>query len=388
MNEPDTLEALYFPFSRSIDPASTKQMLLVFDTVHFLDPVDDEEWRACLMADMLDRRFGTYQSIAKALPTLVAERAVARQDPALLSVMSSPDVLSAALRDLNDAEWVKAASRPELFRLPHLGRADGLPATWEIFDKKLPAGFASALREHPDLESHVVLHGDETETWLLSYEAGSAIAIAVHSAAASELGVATVTDSCLHHRLLLSSAARRSSGTAILDATQDPTAGVALGILDDVLPRHVLDRVEFDDILTFREKSKLARLHFVRELRIRLSALGDSRMPAERRTMDSQLRLSLASELRQYRAEMAAVRDKCWPSLAGALGATLPAGGVAALALNYIGITQHALTAATAAVGLAVAKSILETRAARRSVVARSTPAVSYLSQVRDMFGG
>lgn len=67
--------------ARSIDPASTKQMLLVFDTIHFLDPVDDEEWRACLMAEMLDRRFTKYQAIAKVLPTLVSERAVARQDP-------------------------------------------------------------------------------------------------------------------------------------------------------------------------------------------------------------------------------------------------------------------------------------------------------------------
>ena len=35
--------ALYYPFSRCINADSLKQMLLVFDELHFLDPVDDEE---------------------------------------------------------------------------------------------------------------------------------------------------------------------------------------------------------------------------------------------------------------------------------------------------------------------------------------------------------
>ena len=46
------LSGLYYPFSRPIEIASLKQMLLVFENVVFLDPVDDEYWRAKLFREL------------------------------------------------------------------------------------------------------------------------------------------------------------------------------------------------------------------------------------------------------------------------------------------------------------------------------------------------
>lgn len=204
MAEPEKLEALYFPFSRSIDPSSTKQMLLVFDTIHFLDPVDDEEWRAALMDQMVDRRFAAYRSVADAIPTLVQEGAVVRRDPALLTSIKAANVAASAVGDLLDVGWVRVASAPARFGMPHLCAGAQSVAMWESFDEKLPPAFLEALNEVPELRRHVILHGNAAETWMLSYEAGSAIALSSHLAAASELGLATVTDSRLHHHLLQS----------------------------------------------------------------------------------------------------------------------------------------------------------------------------------------
>jgi hypothetical protein len=54
------LSGLYYPFSRPIDLASLKQMVLVFENVVFLDPVDDDSWRAKLFQELEtqeDKRF-------------------------------------------------------------------------------------------------------------------------------------------------------------------------------------------------------------------------------------------------------------------------------------------------------------------------------------------
>ena len=62
------LSGLYYPFSRPIDIASLKQMLLVFENVVFLDPVDDDSWRAKLFQDLEtqeDKRFAKYNKSMK-----------------------------------------------------------------------------------------------------------------------------------------------------------------------------------------------------------------------------------------------------------------------------------------------------------------------------------
>ena len=47
---PSLLSGLYYPFSRCVDANALKQLLLVFDCITFLDPVEDAAWRAQLLA--------------------------------------------------------------------------------------------------------------------------------------------------------------------------------------------------------------------------------------------------------------------------------------------------------------------------------------------------
>ena len=89
------LAALYYPFSRSIRPGSTKQLLLVFNSVHYLDPVDDDDWRAKLLSDLEDShdpRFRTYRDVHAATPSLVQEGAVVREDPKSIGAPSLGEI--------------------------------------------------------------------------------------------------------------------------------------------------------------------------------------------------------------------------------------------------------------------------------------------------------
>jgi len=61
------LRALYYPFSRCIDASALKQLLLVFDSVTFLDPVDDDEWRAKLFRDLEKVEVGHDRPTSEAL---------------------------------------------------------------------------------------------------------------------------------------------------------------------------------------------------------------------------------------------------------------------------------------------------------------------------------
>ncbi len=64
------LRALYYPFSRCIEPSALKQLLLIFDSITFLDPVTDDEWRAKLFRDLEtteDLKFEKYRSLQKPL---------------------------------------------------------------------------------------------------------------------------------------------------------------------------------------------------------------------------------------------------------------------------------------------------------------------------------
>jgi hypothetical protein len=78
------LSALYYPFSRCIDSCALKQLLLVFDSVTFLDPVPDEAWRAKLFRDLEvaeDPRFCTYRHLEGLLAELRDEGVISVRKP-------------------------------------------------------------------------------------------------------------------------------------------------------------------------------------------------------------------------------------------------------------------------------------------------------------------
>src|SRR6266852_5588400 len=99
------LSALYYPFSRCIDACALKQLLLVFDSVTFLDPVEDDEWRAKLFRDLEkveDSRFAAYRELEQPLLTLQDEGAIVLQRPENLTSFSSEATSESALADLAD----------------------------------------------------------------------------------------------------------------------------------------------------------------------------------------------------------------------------------------------------------------------------------------------
>jgi hypothetical protein len=200
------LSALYYPFSRCIDVAALKQLLLVFDSVTFLDPVEDDEWRAYLfrqLEEQEDLRFNRYREVEEALRTLRLEGTIRLVPPDKLKSLNVVSTPAAAVSDLLDAEWCRVANSPAAFGMPHRRLGPNGEPTWQIFPDKLPLHFRDALFTQPEIRKHLVRSGPEGVSWTVSYEAGSAAAMNLHLAAADELSLAPVTDSDMHHRLML-----------------------------------------------------------------------------------------------------------------------------------------------------------------------------------------
>lgn len=388
------LDGLYYPFSRCIEIPSMKQLLLVFDRVVFLDPVEDEEWRAQLYRDIEAAgggEFRKYREVHEVMPTLIEEDAIHHISP----IDQNPDGLAAAtaaaLSDLLDENWQKAASAPQQSGLPYQSLIDGTPV-WQAFLPKMPVGYVEALQSDSMLSRHLLIEADENRAWTLSYSAGCAASINLHLAAAAENNLAPVTDSALHHKLLLMKLLRSTDNenrerpfdhgtTSLL------TQKVATSVLSRVLPEQSLEALSFDELLKFREKSRDLRHQFVAELESSIKLITRAPTPDDVLHAAHEVEHSLSTQVREYQAEFNGLRDSIWPSLAGSANLTLATGGVAALSMSYIGGAGHALSASIVAASLATLKSALDVLGAQKKLSSTVSPAVSYLSTVSKTFG-
>ena len=61
-------DALYYPFSRCMDSSTLKQYLLLFDSLTFLDVVDDDQWRSQLYRGLEDEHRGYLGFVDKGYP--------------------------------------------------------------------------------------------------------------------------------------------------------------------------------------------------------------------------------------------------------------------------------------------------------------------------------
>lgn len=390
------LSGLYYPFSRPIDIASLKQMLLVFENVVFLDPVDDDSWRAKLFQELEtqeDKRFAKYQQVHQELTLLFQAGAARRVDPTEVTALESPLTTAAALSDLLDQQWSKIASNPQAFSMPHRRLGPVGEATWQIFLPKMPLSFVNALRSQETFRKHLIHEGEIYASWTLSYEAGSAVSISVHLAAAEELNLAPITDSAMHHQLLIRKLLRQRAypdqrSRPVDDGIVGQLAhSTATAIIDDLLPKSLLDQIRIEEILHFREQTRALRQQAITEIGNRLSVL--SRIPdvEDLLVASREIQQSIRSDLRTYRAEVAATRDRLWPTLVTALSANLAGGSVAAVAMNYIGGPGYALAASVVAGSLAFLKGALDLRAERRKAEASRSPAITYLARVTGLHG-
>ena len=381
------LSGLYYPFSRCVNAASLKRMLLVFDDIAFVDPVDDDSWRKKLIGDLeaLDHQFSDYREIDPSLPALLEEGCIRRIDPATVSDNTRNIATASALSDLQDGVWTKAASSPQKSNLPAF-IIDG-KKSWQIFRPKLPLQFINSMKEIPAYRSHLLREGSDWASWSLSYAAGSAISIGLHLEIAEELGLSPITDSPLHHRLLLMKVARAAAASDTNapipgDVIRQLTARIATTMLSTVLPDDKIEQVHFEEILLFREKTRAARHQFINDVETRLGTLRTPQSSEEWITSGTQVLKDLRSEFQVYQAEFAASRDKVWPGIMSSFNGAVIPGGVAAVAISYIGGPGKALIGSLVGAAIVALKTALDLRAEGNKLAASSAPSTAYLSRV------
>jgi hypothetical protein len=386
------LASLYYPFSRCVNPASLKQLLLVFDQIPFVDPVDDDQWRMKLFRDLEahDGQFSQYRAIDSALPDLLDHGCIKRIDPINFVSLDRKLASSSALCDLKDETWLAVASKPRKFRMPSID-IRGKPS-WQIFLPKLPEDFLHALMDSPEFQEHLLVEGDARTSWSLSYAAGSAIGIALHLEIAEAVGAAPVTDSELHHRLLLMKLARATekidkSIPLPDDAIRYLTSDIASTMLSQVLPEGRLREVSFEEILSFRSNTTALRRQFISDIESRLGQLRTVPDAQEWVVVGRQVLANLQTDLQRYQTEFTANRDKVWPGIASSLNSAFVSGSVGAVAMSFIGGPGKALLGSIAGASIGVLKTALDFYAERKKLVNSSAPSMAYLSRVSSQVG-
>lgn len=389
-----TMDALYYPFSRCISPSSLKQILLVFDRVTFLDPVDDEGWRAKLYRDLErreDARFSSYRDIHRSILDLMVEGIVARADPEKIRLLNSSATAAAAVSDLLDPDWTNVGASPARFQMPHRTWHGTGAATWQVFSAKLPPQFVTALLSDDEMSKHLLDKRDSHEAWTLSYAAGSAAAINAHLAAAEELGLAPVTDSEMHHQLLVRKLLRSQGGDKPKplgdDLVEQLAQKIVLDLIGEVLPIDVLDEVAFEQIVRFRQATADLRQSLMNDVSGRLGLLTKIPEMGEVAVGVRQIEIGLRDELRKYQAEFTAARKKFWPQVVSSPGSGLATGSLAAVAMSYIGGPWLALAGSIVAASLVILKSHMDVKVEQEKLSSSSSPSVSYVSRLKGEFG-
>ena len=387
-----SLAGLYYPFSRCIQPTSLKQMLLVFDEVTFVDPVDDAQWRAKLFEDLesYDAEFARYQSVDAALPDLIQQGCIKRFDPGP-HINDCRLATVSAISDLDDPSWLREASAPQNHGMPSI-KING-KCSWQVFRPKLPDDFVNALQTRTELQRHLLQEGDDWSSWSLSYEAGSAIGIGVHLDIADDLGVAPITDSPMHHRLMLMKMARglnpnNSTATPIPDnVVRTLTVEMASTLLSQVLSEEQLHNATFEEIVSFREETKSLRKHFVSDIVTRMGQLRSVPTAQDWLVCARQVLAGLETEFRKYEAEFAAGRMKVWPGILKSTASAAAAGSFAAVGLSLIPGPHAVILGGIAGLAVGAAAAGLDWASERVKIQKSAAPPIAYLSRVSKRLG-
>jgi len=391
------LSGLYYPFSRCIDINSLKQMLMVFEQVCFFDVVDDEAWRLKLLEDLSkdqDARFNEYKKVYKELDALLGQNVVKVINPIENEdVMRDAAISASAVSDLMDDEWRSIASKPERFGMPFypLGTSFQTPS-WQIFLPKLPQDFLSAIENNETLENHLIHRGHEHTSWSLTYEAGSAITTNVHLAIAEKYNLAPVTDSKMHHTLLLmklnrkvhiGNEKRQFMPEAVVKQLAQQTA---ISVIDNLIPRDVIKETPLSKILEFRESSKEVRKYFIDEISTKIRTLKDINAHDELHQVKDHISSEIMKELRVYQSELESIKSKTWPKLLESFTKSLVPGSASAVGFSYIGSPGLAMASSIMAASISLLQSSLTIKSDIKKHISSTAPSIAYLSQVQDNF--
>lgn len=384
---------MYYPFSRCINNDSLKQMLLLFENITFLDPVTDDDWRANLMRDMEleeDPRFERYINIHEPLKDLRSEGLIKIIDPSSLSEQSKSIASVSAISDLLDESWRRSASEPAKYKMPYRQYSDDGSPTWKIFKPKVPDIFVDALDNGEFVKKHLIDKRTEQEAWTLSYEAGSAISTSIHLAAAEELKLAPITDSTMHHQLLVTKSMRsefdnRERAVPLPESAIASLANqTAISLVNNFLPQNILQETSFDKILRFREDTKSLRHHFISDLEKRFSILKSEPTLEHLYYLQREVSFAISKEVALFQNELAGAKFNIWPNLVSSLNKSLATGSAAAVGFNLFGGAGYTLSASLLAASLTFLKGTLDIKGEVDKASRSTSPSACFLSKVAN----
>jgi hypothetical protein len=385
----DASSVLYYPFSRCIDISALKQMLLLFESIAFCDPVDDETWRAELFRQIEreDPRFTRYRALSDAIPILLDGGVVKRIDPSNVAKIHDEVTIQAILSDMSDGAWADLASLPQKYSLPTQRDPNTGKPSWNIFRPKLPDAFVARLTNDPALREHLFHEGGSRSAWLLSYVAGSAVGINTHLAVAHEYGLAPVTDSSLHHQLMLMKMGRTPKKNKMTFAATDELADLLtrqtiIKVMQKWLSQDALALLSIEDILKFREESQTTRKQFFSETRQEIEKRITGATSKQIEKIITATSDTIVKQAKTYQQSMEVLSDKLWPTLVSAIGSRTTLGGLGiALGASMI-LSPAQMLIASIPVFLEPAKALLRWNVDRRTLQRKASASVAFLSSV------
>ncbi len=390
---------LYFPFSRLLDEAALKYLLLAFDNISFLDDVDPE-WRSYQLNRLSkeDPTFLAYESLRPHYDSLGQESIIQIVDVRKLLVRQSNEVALGTIADLQDEQFTKIASTPQRYGLPARQRESyGLePAgdyTWQAYYGKIAMPLLEDDRYlgNPIWADHILVPGTKRHHWTLSYEAGSAASLNFFLQASEELHLTPVTTSQLHHELVLRKLKRAfasaDSEVEVIDNYERrrfrtiSSHGEIIRLFQEMFPVAQMDKVSFDDIIKFRESSSDLRREFLKEIDNAIRAIDSDPTTAEYDAKVAETIANMQKQFDELNNEMKGVRDRVFPSLVKALSFGVAGGSALSAGVTFLGgLSTSGLIAASALpIVSSFFVSTLEIWNSKRALLRKQPSSVTYL---------
>lgn len=402
----NALDCLYYPFSRMLDSSRLKYLLLIYDSVTFLDEVSSPEWRRHLFAEMActgSTLFSCYEQLYDDYELLVESNIVNILDPKSLETYNSEIVAKATMDDLQDQKFMDMAAKPHMYKLPSrtpvkFEKIDENRPVWETFYGKLAKPLLSEKRyvENETWRSHILLPGGNTHSWILSYEAGSSAVLNFYLGAAEELGFAPITDSELHNNLVIRKLKRmyaeNMDNMPILDdyprgrLNKVVANGALIKLFSEIYPTSQLKEITFRQIIKFREETGELRKNFNSEINNLLQLIDSDPKTIKYEKEIIQAIAGLKTEFVKFEAEMISYRNKILPTMIKSLNSGVPAGSILGIAATLLGQSPGYILGAAALGAVATMTSdLLLNRNEKRKLMSTRSPAISYLVQLKNL---
>lgn len=406
-NSVGQLNSLYYPFSRLLDDSTLKYLLLVFDSVTFIDEAESAEWRKILLERMsrIDSPiFSSFEKFADDYDMLSDTGAVQIINPQQLQARHSQEVALATKADLSDSKFVEIASNPSFFGLAArpFGKYGGQPAnkpTWQVFKGKIASPLLSDNQFTDDeaWASHILVPGDNHYSWTLSYEAGSAAVTNFYLESAQELQLTPVTTSQLHHELVLRKLKRvfaeGDNKINLIDDIQRKRFRAVLGqgeiirLLGELYPAAGLNRVSFSEIVKFRKETMELRHKFIQEVDelLRVVDSDPTSITYDKDVIEAVK--SIKSDFIKLESDLVSARDKILPAFTEALLYGAAGGGAYSAFISFLGgLSPSSVVAASAlTVSGAFLVKAIEIWNEKKKTMRNQTSSVSYLTKVSQL---